>query len=251
MSWFITNFVATFFLPPLNLLLIFLAGLLILRKHPQLARILLILSFAILWLFSTPFFAESMLHTLEYSSPGLNRDVAHNKIEAIVVLGGGSYLQAPEYGGDTVSSATLERLRYAATLYRQHNKPVLLTGGSPLGNNTSEAELMKQVMQNEFNIPVRWVEAGSNNTFESAHYSYKILKGSGVKRIALITHAWHMPRSQLTFEAVGFEVVPAPTAYTTRYETTLMTFMPNAEALHESAIFWHEIIGMVWYRLKS
>ena len=53
------------------------------------------------------------------------------------------------------------------------------------------------------------------------------------------------------FEAAGFQVVPAPTAYTTRYRTDLLAFVPNAAALHDSRIALHELIGMFWYRLKS
>jgi len=31
----------------------------------------------------------------------------------------------------------------------------------------------------------------------------------------------------------------------------LLAFVPNAYALHDSRIFMHELIGMLWYRLKS
>lgn len=255
MSWFVTNFIAAFLLPPLNILLLSLTGLLLWHKHQRASLALLGLSFGLLWLLSTPFVAESMLHTLEYSSPGFSHSASTSNnvkpVDAIVVLGGGSYFLAPEYAGDTVSSASLQRLRYAATLYRQINKPILLTGGSPLGNSNSEAEQMKYVLEQEFNTPVRWTEEESNNTLESARNCFHLLHESGIKRIALITHAWHMPRSLQAFEAAGFEVIPAPTAYTTRYQTDLMTFLPNANALHDSQIFWHEIIGIVWYRLKS
>lgn len=255
MSWFVTNFIAAFLLPPLNILLLSLAGLLLWHKRPKLARSFLWLSFCLLWLFATPFFAESMLHTLEYPVTGQNllasKDNNAKTADAIVVLSGGSYFLAPEYGADTVGTASLQRLRYAATLYRQSNKPILLTGGAPLGSKNSEARQMKQVLEKEFDIPVRWIEEDSNNTLESAQYSYRILQDAGIKRIALVTHAWHMPRARQAFEAAGFEVTPAPTAYTTRYKTDLMTFLPSANALQDSRVFWHEAIGIAWYRLKS
>ncbi len=255
MSWFLTNFFAAFLLPPLNILLLCLAGVVIWHKRPRLARTLVILSCSLLWLLSTPFIAEAMLHTLENSAPVFSPSASGGKdnrtVEAIIVLGGGSYLLAPEYGEDTAGSASLIRLRYAAKLYRQINKPILLTGGTPLGNSQSEAEQMKQVLERELAIPVRWTEDDSNNTMESARNSYRLLQDSGIKRIALITHAWHMPRARHSFESAGFEVIPAPTAYTTRYNTDLLTFLPNANALQGSQIFLHEIIGFVWYRLKS
>ena len=168
-----------------------------------------------------------------------------------MVLSGGSYFHAPEYAGDTVSPTSLQRLRYAAKLYRELNKPILLTGGSPRGIGLSEARQMKQVLEQEFNIPVTWLEEESDNTLASARNSYLLLQQSGIKRIYLITHAWHMPRSIQAFQAAGFEVMAAPTAFTTRYQNNLLTWIPSVSALQDSQIYLHEIIGILWYRLKS
>ena len=52
------------------------------------------------------------------------------------------------------------------------------------------------------------------------------------------------------FRRAGFEVVEAPTAFTTRYEIDLLAFLPRAESLGQSKIFIHEVIGMLWYRVK-
>ena len=249
MSWLITNFIAAFLLPPLNLLLIALTGLLLWHRRPRTARTLLSVAFILLWLLSTPFLAEVLLQSLEGQPTEFNTKEA--SAGAIVVLGGGTYFNAPEYGGDTVGYASLERVRYAAKLYQNTKLPILLTGGTPLGNNTSEAALMKEVLEKEFHTPVKWIGGGSDNTFENARNSYRLLQKSGIKRICLITHAWHMPRSVRAFQAAGFEVYPAPTAFTTRYKTDLMSFIPDISALAGSRIFLHEIIGILWYRLKS
>jgi uncharacterized SAM-binding protein YcdF (DUF218 family) len=249
MSWFFTNLLSAFLLPPLNLLLVAALGLWLWHKRPLVARTLLTASVVLLWLLSTPYFAGLLLQGLE-GEPYVT-DTRKPLADAIVVLGGGTYFHAPEYGGDTVGRATLERLRFAAKLHRETGKPVLVTGGAPLGNGTSEAEQMKQALVQEFNVPVQWAESASNNTLESARLSYQTLKQAGIDRIYLVTHAWHMPRAVQSFQSAGFQVVPAPTAYTTRYRTDLLTFIPNADALHDSRIFMHELIGMLWYQLKS
>jgi uncharacterized SAM-binding protein YcdF (DUF218 family) len=124
-----------------------------------------------------------------------------------------------------------------------------VTGGAPLGNISSEAEQMKSVLENEFRTPVKWVEGSSNNTHENAYKSYEILKKDGIKHIMLVTHAWHMPRAMREFERAGFQVTPAPTAFTTRYRTDGLAYLPTASALQQSRIFIHEVIGMLWYRL--
>ncbi len=249
MSWFLTNLIATFLLPPLNLLLLGWLGIALWHKRPLLARVLVTAALLLLWVFATPFVAGSALRQLE--GPATALDTTASKADAIVVLGGGTYFQAPEYGGDTVGESTLVRLRYAAQLQRQTAKPILVTGGKPLGNETSEAQQMKAVLANEFKVPVQWTEDASDNTRENAQYSYQLLSKLGIKRIYLVTHAWHMPRARRVFEQAGFEVIPSPTAFTRRDRTDLLSFLPNATALRDSGIFVHESIGLLWYRLKS
>ena len=247
MSWFITNLLSSFLLPPFSLLIVAALGLLLWQRRPRLARFLLTFSISFLWLFSTPYFAEMLLHQLETEQPV----TGIHQAEAIVVLGGGTYFYAPEYGGDTVNEASLQRLRYAAKLYRDNAKPILVSGGTPVGNALSEARLMKRVLVEEFNTPVAWTEDSSDNTRESALACRQLLQQNKINRIALVTHAWHMPRAAAAFKAAGFDVIPAPTAFTTHYQTDPLSFIPNAYALRDSRIFFHEVIGILWYRLKS
>lgn len=249
MAWLITNFIAAFLLPPFLFIIMAVAGLLLWKKRKRLSLGLLIASTALLWVFSTPYIAQALIHQLEQDQHALNPNTS--PAEAIVVLGGGTYFHAPEYGGDTVSEASLLRLRYAAKLFRDTGRPILVTGGKPLGNTLSEAAQMKSVLEQEFKIPVQWTEDNSDNTFENAKYSYAILKSQGIKRIYLVTHAWHMPRAILAFKTAGFEVIPAPTAFSTHFDTSILSFIPNAQALSSSSIFVHEEVGLFWYWLKS
>lgn len=249
MSWFITNFIAAFLLPPLSLLLLLALGIFLLYRHHKLAKPLILAAFGLLWIASAPYFAEGALHLLEPSATAL--DSQHQSADAIVILGGGTYFRAPEYAGqDTIGEATLVRLRYGAKLQRETGKPILVTGGKPLGSPFSEAQQMRAALEQEFRAPVRWTEDESDNTFENARYSFQTLQKAGIKKIYLVTHAWHMPRSAEVFRRAGFEVVEAPTAFTTRYQTDLLAFLPRAESLRDSKIFVHEVIGLLWYRVK-
>lgn len=250
MSWFATNFISAFLLPPLNLLLLLLTGAALLYRFPTAGRRVVIASFTLLWLLSTPYIAEGGLHLIEAHTEPLALSPA--RAEAIVILGGGTYFHAPEYANqDTVSDYTLARLRYGARLQRQVQIPVLVTGGRPLGNRTSEAQQMKFVLEQDFAVPVRWTEDASDNTFENARNSCQTLQKEGIRKIYLVTHAWHMPRSAAVFRQAGFEVIEAPMSFTTRYQTDLLAFMPRAESLRDSKIFVHELIGLLWYQAKS
>ena len=250
MSWFLTNLIAAFLLPPFSLLLLFALAIVLLHRRRKLANKLILAAFGLLWIASTPFFAEGALHLLEARTAPV--DIGHQNADAIVILGGGTYFHAPEYAGlDTVGEDTLMRLRYGAQLQRKTGKPILATGGKPLGNSVSEARLMRDVLEQDFHVPVRWTENESDNTFENARNSFRILQQAGIHKIYLVTHAWHMPRAAGVFRRAGFEVVEAPTAFTTRYRTDLLSFLPRASSLYHSEIFVHEIIGMLWYRLRS
>ncbi|HQT25064.1 MAG TPA: YdcF family protein [Burkholderiales bacterium] len=244
MSWIAVHLISAFLLPPLNLILLGAAGLLLLGSRPRLGKRLIALSFFLLYLASAPFFSSWAMEKFEghYVAPADGAD-------AIVVLGGGSYLNAPEYGGNTVGLMTLERVRYAARLYRETGIPILVTGGAPLGNADSEAKQMKDVLVGDFHVPVEWTETASRNTEENASKSAIIL---GTKRrIYLVTSAWHMPRAEIIFRHAGFDVFPAPTGFTIPYRTNILSFLPSAGGLSRSALLIHEIIGVIWFELKS
>jgi uncharacterized SAM-binding protein YcdF (DUF218 family) len=249
MSWLVTTLIAAVFLPPLNLILLGGAGLLLWRRRPAAARWLLTLSFTLLWLLSTPYVSNGLMGALE--GPLHPPDPRKQPPDAIIVLGAGTYFDAPEYGGDTVSQEGLVRLRYAAKLQRETGKPVMATGGTPEGNALSEAQQMKEVLEHEFKVPVQWTEDQSRNTAENAVFCYRKLSPLGIRRIYLVTHAWHMRRAALAFRQAGFDVIPAPTEYTTARKTDLTDFVPSIGALESSRWFLHELLGLLWYFLKS
>ena len=245
--WFITNLLAAFLLPPLSLILLMAWGLRLRKRRPGLARTLLGGGLAGLWLLSTPLIATSLLGSLMPPPRALNATQA----DAIVVLGGGRYKDALEYGGrDTLNHFSLERVRYGAHLARTLHKPVLVTGGAPEGADISEGALMRQAMQEEFRVAVRWAETASRNTLENATLSAPLLRAEGIKRIYLVSHAWHLARAVPEFERQGFTVIPAGIGQKARNELEFFDFVPNAKALLNSYLATHEWIGLFWYRIR-
>lgn len=247
LSWQLTNAVTALLIPPGLLILALAAGLAVLRGHPRTGRGLITGSTIGLYVLAMPITATFLLQ--QWEAPVLDAELL-KKAQAIVVIGGGKYAQAPEYGGDTVAAMTLVRLRYAAVLQRRTGLPVLVSGGSPEGSITDEASTMRRTLEQEFAVPVRWSEGHSANTLENARLTRELLRKDGIRRIGLVTHAWHMPRARLAFEHAGFEVVSAPTAHATRHPLALTHFLPDASALLDSALFFREVIGTVWYRLR-
>ena len=248
MEFLITKSIAAL-LEPLGIALIILLVAGVVAWHrPLSAWKPVLLALLVLYPLSTQFVAGHLLWLIE---PAPRDPVADTSGQAIIVLGGGTYFAAPEYGTDTVKAQVLVRLRYAAHLHRALGKPVLASGGAPEGNRVPEAQLMQHVLQQDFQIPVQWIEQGSHNTFENALQSAALLKPAGVQRIYLVTHAWHLRRARVAFEHAGFAVIPAPTGFATRFRLTALDFLPDARALHGSGLFFREVVGIGWYHLRS
>lgn len=195
---------------------------------------------------SLPVIGSALMAPLEVHAPITSAQL--KRVQAIVILGGGAYANAPEYGGATVGGASLERLRYGARLARESGLPVLVTGGSPFGGRP-EGELMREALETDFGVKVRWVEAASRNTLENASQSGPLLKAAGITRIALVTHALHLPRAIPLFERQGLEVVPAPMAFSAGSSSRLDDLLPSG--LGSSRWALHEYLGRLYNRLKE
>ncbi len=249
MTWTLNNLLSQAVLLPGSLLaLLVLGGLLALARYRRTGTACIVLSIGLLSILSTPFTSLRLIRLLEIY-PAVH-PVALAKAQAIVVLGGGISHNQPEYAADVSNPATLERLRYAAFLHNHHDLPILVTGGNPSGGE-AEGWVMKRELESLFNVPVRWLETESDNTAENAALSWKILQADGVNTIALVTHAWHMPRAKRVFKQAGFTVIPAPTGFHTVDMKGIMNFIPQASYLSLSNTAIREWVGMGWYRLRS
>jgi uncharacterized SAM-binding protein YcdF (DUF218 family) len=247
MLW-LSKAIGLLFLPPASFLILGFAGLWAMRRSPRLGTGLIVFSLFSGYALSTPIVGRQLVTWIE-PAPGL--PVEDVRGQAIVVLGGGLYLEAPEYGGDTLNAATLLRTRYGARLHRQTGKPLLVSGGRVESRNTSEADAMRAVLVNEWGIPDVWTETSSRTTLENARMSSALLRTRGIKTIYLVTDAWHMPRARWCFEQSGVVVISAPTGYTRGARGDLRDYLPSAHGLEYSSRFFHEVIGLAWYRLQS
>jgi uncharacterized SAM-binding protein YcdF (DUF218 family) len=249
LAWLFKTLLGTLLLPPANgLALLGVAGVFRRRRW---AFGLAVLATALLVLQSLPLVADSLLRSLENRAGPVLEDPAG--AQAIVVLGSGLLSEAAEYGGDTANERTLVRTRYGATVARRFGLPVLVSGGRPVNATRSEAEVMAGILANEFGVPVRWQESRSQDTADNAAMSAKILKAAGIRRVVLVTQAFHMPRAATLFRAAGLEVVAAPTHFMSGdgAELIWLDFLPRASALQRSYYALHEWLGLAWLHLTT
>ena len=242
----------TLILPPGILILLGILGLSLSRRR-FFGGFMLVLSLAALYLLSAPFIAGRLMAGLE-SYPALTEERIHNaRAGAILVLGGGRYSDAPEYGGDTVNGLLLTRLRYAAWLARRSGLPVIASGGSVEEEGPAEALMARRVLEDEFGVRVAAIEAQSRTTWENAFLTKELLERLGIERVFLVTHAMHMPRAMAVMERAGIYAIPAPTRFFHQddSEQELSDWLPSAEALRQSYYALHEYLGGLWYRIRQ
>jgi len=67
----------------------------------------------------------------------------------VVVLGGGVYDPAPEFGEGTVGVSSLWWVHYVAKVARKSGAPVLLSGGITSSGPLSEARAMQRFLEND------------------------------------------------------------------------------------------------------
>ncbi len=91
--------------------------------------------------------------------------------------------------------------------------PILTSGGLHYGTPPSEAKMMADSLRDDFGVACAGRKGRSRTTWENAQFSAEVLLPQGIKRVVVVTQAWHMPRAVWSFQQAGFEVVPAPVGF--------------------------------------
>ena len=237
-------------LPPVSPLLLIFAGLLLLRFSKRWAQAAIFSGALLLWVLSCSASAYGLNQLLLRSYPPI-APADLQKAQAIVVLGGGVELYAPEYGQPILAALAYQRLLYGRYLKTLKDLPLVYSGGKGWGASSAQTQTEAQVaafaLKRDFGMTFYLSDGESRDTRENALRSYALLSAQGITRIALVTHDWHMQRSIMQFEAAGFQVLPAPMGYIQpplRWESY---FLPSAGGLEKTRIVLHEWLGRLHY----
>jgi uncharacterized SAM-binding protein YcdF (DUF218 family) len=97
---------------------------------------------------------------------------------------------------------------------------------------------------------VRWQEGQSRTTEENAQQVALLLQAEGIRRVIVVTQAWHMPRSRWSFEKAGLQVLAAPVGYLgVSNGRPLGGWLPEAKAIWQNSLLLNEAVGLLGYRL--
>lgn len=241
--------IKAFILPPGLFIVLLVLGLCLFRWR-KLSFALIAIATLGLYLLSLVPVASWLAQSLQYYPALTDQAIAKAQAQAIVVLSAGRYKNPLEYNKhDKASMYEIMRLQYAAYLQRKTHLPILDSGGFCLDKDSSEASVMAQTLRDDFNVPTRWTENQSEDTWQNAKYSVAMLRAHNIKRAFIVTQAIHMPRSMLSFKHFGFDAVAAPTYFFPK-DSNYFSLLPNFEALNWNVFSLYEYFGLVLYKMR-
>lgn len=212
------------------------------------------LCYLALYIYCTPLATYTTTWLLERNY--LNTFARPNELDGIVVLGGG--LRPPSTDGEPyrLDEHSYRRCERAAELYLAGEScPILVSGGilPNLPDGPAVSQLMAEQLF-EFGVAPDNViqENESRTTEENARLSAPLIQDRGWRRVALVTNATHLMRSQRLFRNRGLETIPVGCQFRTQeFQWGLFAVLPRYHAVmrHEEA--WHEILGCAYLMLRG
>jgi len=174
--------------------------------------------------------------------------------QAIVVLGGSTASNRPNWFEPYDKHTTVTRIDTAAQLYHAHRAPLIIVSGAALDGTVSEAQIMANNLRQQ-GVPTDAIiqEAESLTTYENALYTARILKEKGLDRVLVVTSALHMPRAMGVFRKQQIDALAAssPPQIIVPEDTTFSFWQPNAHVLSASRSVVKEYVGMLVYWLRG
>ena len=216
------------------------------------SRIAGIFSVSILIICSLPIFSNKLITSLE--NEYILSDASSAKTaDAIVVLSGMVRTINGKNGLSYEWAEASDRIFAGIELIKENKAPIMvLTGGKlPWSVGKPEGEYLRDVAI-KYGVPNKNILLTENveNTDQEAKAVAKLLNKASPK-IILVTSAFHMPRAQKVFEAAGINTEPFAVDFLSGAEkSTIMKFIPSAEAFKQTSFFTRELIGRLYYNLK-
>jgi uncharacterized SAM-binding protein YcdF (DUF218 family) len=95
-----------------------------------------------------------------------------------------------------------------------------------------------------------WTEDQSQDTHQNALYGAEILRRHGVERVVLVVDARSMVRAAACLRKQGIQVVPAPSRFR-QWGPLSEEVLPNWKGLRGNEETLHEVLGLLWYRMRG
>jgi len=222
------------------------------RRGSRLRRLRYVLLGVVVWswVFSTPAFAHAIALRLERAYPRVT-DPAPSGDSLIVVLASGFSIRIDGEWQTRLDAAGWERTHAAIALWRRTGGQLLFVGQPGAKGKPSVATVMAEIAIAS-GVPRSAVhtENASRNTHENIAFSRERI-ASHRGKVWLVTSAMHMPRAMAVVRKMGLELTPYPCDYRATTARPWYGWIPNAGAPAVFSDALHEVIGLVYYRLRG
>ena len=237
-------------LMPLSIIIILLfISLIFYSKRRKLSFTALFTATTLLLLSTYAPVSDSIMTPLENSYPTFTR--SKTPVDYIIVLGCGHKTDHSLPATSQLQSCSLQRLVEAIRIYYIHPEAQLITSGYADGDESSNAEKVKQAAM-LLGIPEEKIitENFPQDTQEEAELiALRVIN----KNVVLVTNASHLPRAMRYFEQQGVHPIPAPASpwVKKRHDENWKYYVPKAINLQQTTRAWYEILGRTVQWLKQ
>lgn len=260
MLFWLKKFIAFWLMPLSFCVTAILAGLWLQRtpKRARLGRALIISGVLLLMVFSNKFVSKWLIRPLEARYPAVpeltNNTVppALSACRYVVVLGGGNGHSPDTPATSLLSTSALGRVVEAVRLLRVlPNARLIVSGPGSGGTRATHATVLARAAMSLGVAPERIVYVDQAHDTEDESNAVRRIAGDAP--VALVTSAWHMPRSMALFRHAGVAALPCPADYQTHSNDALWfdDFLWESGALQRSTLAMRERIGYLWIWLRG
>jgi uncharacterized SAM-binding protein YcdF (DUF218 family) len=174
--------------------------------------------------------------------------------DVIILLGDRIHSKIADF--DKIGSPSgrmLRRIYSAAKLQKRNNIPIIISHGQIHTNEIWKADVIERYLL-EFGVEKSKIikEKKSRNTYENAKFSREICIQVGFKEPIIVTSAFHLKRSILSFKKLKIEVKPFPAHFLSwpDREYGWKSWLPKYSNLNNSSIALKEFLGLIYYNIK-
>jgi uncharacterized SAM-binding protein YcdF (DUF218 family) len=224
-------------------------------RHQRRRRVYGIAGLVLLCIASSNLVSNALLWHVEHQTTSTYReDVTY---DAVVLLGGIVDEEASAASGQASYNENVERLVVTHRLLRDGKARVAILSGAAMYPSLAawgEAVMLARQLEDWGIAKDRIIiEDRARNTRENAVFSQAIARERGFGRVLIVTSAFHMPRAEECFAAVGMKVDTLSVDYRGHEHWTggALALLPRAGSLAITSAITREILGRAIYRLQG
>jgi uncharacterized SAM-binding protein YcdF (DUF218 family) len=220
------------------------------RKNPQ-SRKTGIIFLMVVWLLGTKPVANFILYPLEnqYKAPEI-RTLKELGVNQVVVLTGGGFPVRGELLSSAFPPASLSRFISGLELDSRLGADSVIIFSGTAGRQTRD-RITSEVMERLSRLLIPAIQALSEKQSSSTAEHPGAIKPYVQGPFALVTSAYHMPRSMRTFKRGGLTPIPYPVNFLVSGDYQWGDWIPSFENFWILNLGFREYLALALYWLKG